>query len=190
MSGAASGTTTPVDRASRRGYGRQMSAAGQVQIVAGRDPVGVERLLRSLPDWFGIEEAIRSYVADAGDARFGSLLALDRGGEAGLGGSCVGVVLTRRHFDESAEIHLIAVAASHRGQGIGRRLVERAVDELAGDGVLVVSVHTVGPSFEHAGYAHTRGFYRALGFVPIEEHDGLDWSGPTVIMVRPMGRSR
>lgn len=39
---------------------------------------------------------------------------------------------------------------------------------------------------EDAGYAATRAFYAARGFVPMEEIDELDWGGPTLIMVKPL----
>lgn len=73
-----------------------------------------------------------------------------------------------------------------QGAGVGRLLVDTIVAQLQADGCAMLTVHTVGPSFEHAGYAATRAFYRALGFIPLEEHEGLDWSGPTLILVRPL----
>ncbi|MFT4217001.1 MAG: hypothetical protein QM619_07410 [Micropruina sp.] len=36
-----------------------------VTVERRRDPLAVERVLRTLPDWFGIEEAILGYVAKA-----------------------------------------------------------------------------------------------------------------------------
>lgn len=98
----------------------------------------------------------------------------------------VGVALIRRHFPETAGLHLIAVAPSSRGQGVGRLLVERAAADLMATGCALLAVHTVGPSFDDEPYAQTRRFYRRLGFLPLEEHTGLDWSGPTLILVRPL----
>jgi GNAT superfamily N-acetyltransferase len=148
-------------------------------IVARRSGEDVRRVLEALPDWFGDPDAIDNYVAAAEDVDFGSVLAVDDS-------TVVGVALTRRHFREAAELHLIAVHPGARGKGVGRRLVERVVADLASDGCTMLSVHTVGPSFENAAYAETRSFYRRVGFVPLEEHDGLDWPGPTLILVRPV----
>lgn len=75
-------------------------------IAARRDPTGVERVLRSLPEWFGIEEAIQQYVRDAADPAYESL---DR---------CVGVALISRHYPEAGELYLIAVDAVHRRAGV------------------------------------------------------------------------
>lgn len=150
-----------------------------VSITDQRDSAAVERVLRSLPKWFGIEEAIQQYARDAADANYQSLLAL-------RDGDCIGVALTRRHFAESAELHLIAVSASARRMGVGRTLVERAASDLRLSGAKALSVHTVGPSYADGGYAETRKFYASVGFIPIEEHNDLDWNGPTLILVMPL----
>ncbi|WP_368835184.1 GNAT family N-acetyltransferase [Kocuria sp. CPCC 205261] len=131
----------------------------------------MRRILEALPEWFGIPEAIDGYAADAADDSYGRPMALDDGAP-------VGVVLTRRHFPESAEIHLMAVHPDVRGTGIGRRLVERVVDDLSADGCTLLSVHPVGPSFANAPYAQTRAFYTRMVFLPLEEHEDLEWPGP------------
>ncbi|MBA8794003.1 ribosomal protein S18 acetylase RimI-like enzyme [Friedmanniella endophytica] len=146
-------------------------------ITARRDPESARRILTALPDWFGIPEAVEEYVNDVANDAFPCLVA-ERAGEV------VGFALLHRHYPESAELHLIAVDPSWRGREIGRELVEAHARQLAADGGRYLVVHTVGPSFEHAGYAATRAFYRALGFCPLEERTGIDWPGPTQILVR------
>ena len=148
-------------------------------LVYRRRPSAVRAILEGLPDWFGDPEAIDNYELAAADPKFVSLLALD-------GGEVVGAALIRRHFPETAEIHLIAVAHNHRGQRIGRALVDKIAGDLAADGCSMLTVHTVGPSFDNQPYANTRAFYRAAGFVPLEEHNNLDWAGPTLIMARAL----
>lgn len=143
---------------------------------SGRD---VRRILEALPDWFGEQDSIDGYVSDAENTHYESALAMDSG-------KVVGVSLVRRHFPQAAELHLIAVDPSVRGQGIGRLLVERIATGLAADGCVLLSVHTVGPSYDSPHYAQTREFYYRVGFTPLEEHDGLDWAGPTLILVRPL----
>jgi GNAT superfamily N-acetyltransferase len=148
-----------------------------LEIVHKQDPDAVRRILESLPDWFGDPEAIDNYVTAAGDLQFVSRVAVD-------GGDVVGVSLTRRHFRESAELHLIAADPAAQGRGTGRALLDQASADLRGDGCKMLSVHTVGPSFDNEPYARTRAFYSAMGFSPLEEHNNLDWHGPTLIMVR------
>ncbi|MEO5534907.1 MAG: GNAT family N-acetyltransferase [Pseudolysinimonas sp.] len=148
-----------------------------------RDPAGVDAILTSLPEWFGDPDAIANYVADAADPGFDSLLVRE-------GDRTVGVALIRRHFSESAELHLIAVAPHLRRTGAGRALVAEAARNLRADGCILLSVHTVGPSYENAAYFGTRAFYAAIGFLPLEEHEGLDWAGPTLILVMPLATPR
>lgn len=149
------------------------------EIVLKQDPVTVRRILESLPDWFEDPEAIDNYVSAAGDIQFVSRVAVELG-------NLLGVSLSRRHFCESAELHLIAVDPAAHGRGIGRALIDQATADLREDGCKLLSVHTVGPSFENEPYARTRAFYRAMGFYPLEEHNKLDWDGPTLIPVRQL----
>ncbi|MEZ2371482.1 GNAT family N-acetyltransferase [Arthrobacter sp. RCC_34] len=164
-------------------------------ITRRRDPAAVRRILESLPDWFGDPEAVTAYAGAAAEDEYLSFC-VERGGvgqdqadqdQAGPVREVVGIALVRRHFPESAELHLIAVSPEVRSQGAGRELVEHISRMLSEDGCLMLTVHTVGPSFPHEPYAQTRAFYRRLGFIPLEEHENLDWPGPTLILVRPLG---
>lgn len=150
-----------------------------ITLSAVRDPDAARAILDSLPDWFGIPEANDGYVRDVSDEGLKCLFAHD-------GERPVGVALVRRHFPESAELHLLAVSADAHRCGVGSALVERVAADLTADGASFLTVHTVGPSLDHEPYRKTRAFYTAMGFVPLEEHQRLDWDGPTIIMVRPL----
>ena len=147
------------------------------EVVRRADPAAVESVLASVPEWFGIPEANAQYVADA--ARLPSYLAVE-------GDEVLGVALVAQHVPESRELHLLAVRRDRHRQGIGRLLVEAVVADLRQAGVKLLEVHTVGPSYEDEGYARTRAFYVAVGFVPLTELQRIDWSGPTLILVRPL----
>lgn len=101
-------------------------------------------------------------------------------------GRVVGVALVDRHFPETVEIHLIAVAANHHGGGVGTALVSAIETDAVADGARLLEVKTVGPSYEDQGYAATRAFYAARGFLSLEELADLDWDGPTLVMVKPL----
>jgi GNAT superfamily N-acetyltransferase len=152
------------------------------EVIRDRDPDATGRILRALPSWFGIESAIDHYIAATADPEFDSWVARE-------GAAVIGVALVRRHFQESAELALLAVAPEWHGSGVGRRLVQAVVDALVSDDCQVLCVHTVGPSFVDEGYARTRAFYRAVGFIPIQEFTGIDWDGPTLVLVKPLVRA-
>jgi GNAT superfamily N-acetyltransferase len=135
--------------------------------------------LAGLPEWFGIPEAAQQYVADA--ASLSALVAISATGQP------VGVLVHRRHFPESIEVHVMAVARSYHRQGVGRALVDALVAHAAAEGARLMSVKTLGPSRPDGGYANTRRFYRACGFLPVEELHGLWGEGnPCLVMVKPL----
>lgn len=144
-----------------------------------RDPEAVQDILEKLPAWFGDPAAITEYARDAEDERFTSLMVDD-------GSTVRGVALLRGHFPESAELHLIAVSPDAHGTGAGSAMVSAAEELRARDGFRTLTVHTVGASFPSSDYEWTRLFYTSHGFTPREEHLGLDWPGPTVIMVKAL----
>jgi GNAT superfamily N-acetyltransferase len=144
------------------------------------EPATVERLLRKLPNWFGIESAISDYVEAA--RQLPAYLAWpDRAPAAGL---AAGALLAKRHFPSSAEIYLMAVDPAVHRQGAGRALISALEADLAVDHVQYLQVKTLGPSSPDAGYARTRLFYASAGFQPMEEITGL-WPGnPCLIMIK------
>ncbi len=140
------------------------------------DPAGVDSLLRSLPAWFGIDEAIVECVAPA--ARLPTYLARD------ADGTPIGVLLLERHFPDAAEVLVMAVAQTHHRAGIGRALLRAAEADLIADSVRLLQVKTLGPSRPDENYARTRLFYQASGFQPLEEIHGLWGVNPCLLMVK------
>ena len=136
-----------------------------------------EFILRDLPDWFGIEEALLGYVTDIATMEtFG----------AWCGEDLLGFVTLKRHSDRAAEIHVMAVRAPHHRRGIGRRLMQEAERRLRGAGVRWLQVKTLGPSHPDEGYRRTRAFYEALGYEPLEE-SASRWPGnPCLQMVKAL----
>ena len=139
-------------------------------------PGEVESILRDLPDWFGIEEAIVDYVDQARTLPTWA---------ARTGGAHVqGVCLVRDHGPHSAEIQLLAVRPERHRQGIGRALLEAAEDERRRAGVAFMQVKTLGPSDPSPEYGATRRFYQALGYRALEEFDADTlWSGNACLLM-------
>ncbi len=149
--------------------------------IVGPDPgpaPACERILRSVPEWFGIESALQQYVNDV--QRLPTFL-------ASADGEIVGFLSVREHFPESAEIHVMAVARDRHRQGLGRALLDAAETWLGARGCLYLQVKTVSPSRADESYARTRAFYGAMGFSPLEEFPTL-WSeaNPCLLMVKTL----
>ena len=118
-----------------------------------------EALLRSLPRWFGIEEALLMYARDSATKPTFALLDASR---------LVAFLTLHEHFATAWEIHCIAVSADARGKGHGSRLLAHAEAWLADRGVVFLQVKTIAATSPSAEYAETRKFYEARGFTPIQ----------------------
>jgi GNAT superfamily N-acetyltransferase len=136
-----------------------------------------QAILAGLPGWFGLPESNAAY---AGEAQNGPTWIASEADDP------LGLMILKPHF-AALEIHLLAVRADRRGQGLGRRLVAAAEAEARRRGARFVTVKTRGPSRPSSHYAETRAFYDAVGFWPIEEIDEI-WGpeNPCLYMVRPL----
>ena len=141
-------------------------------------PDDVARLLASVPEWFGIEEATAEYVQAAREKETWTVRDPD--------GAVVGVALVDRHFPVVAELHLTVVDRSHHGHGVGTELVRAIEADGRERGVLLLEVKTLGASHPDAGYARTRHFYERVGFLPLEETDLWGEQNPCLLMVKPL----
>ena len=151
----------------------------QYTIVQRSKPDAVERLLRALPDWFGIEQAVRDYVEDARTKP--TYLAVDS-----ESAEVLGALLITRHFPETAEMHVLAVDPEHHRRGIGGALARRFEDDMRAEGVRLLEVKTMGPSSPDESYAKTLAFYRAIGYLPLDELHGYWPEDPCLILVKPL----
>jgi N-acetylglutamate synthase-like GNAT family acetyltransferase len=103
-------------------------------------------------------------------------------------GEIAGFAAIHHHNADSAELHIIAVSRECHRRGVGRLLLKRIEREAVDAGARLLEVKTLGPSREDEGYARTRKFYLAMGFIPLEETTAL-WGedNPALIMVKPLG---
>ena len=147
--------------------------------TTGPIPETVERLLRELPAWFGIEAALQDYVTSA---RHLPTFA------ARLDDTIVGVCLVKPHGAHAAEICLLAVTPDLHRRGIGRALLEAVEQQATKDGRELLQVKTLGTTHPSPEYAATRRFYDALGYRHLEEFPaGTVWpDNPCLIMAKPI----
>jgi ribosomal protein S18 acetylase RimI-like enzyme len=153
-----------------------MRATGKIRIQTGaNDPQRVNDILRALPEWFELEDAISDFVEQA--RTLPSYLAV-------VDDAIVGVCLLKHHTPYSSEIHLMAVEPRCHRRGIGSALVAAVEQELIARRVEFLQVKTLGPSYRSPEYEMTRLFYEAVGFRALEEIDGLWPDNPCLIMVK------
>lgn len=136
-----------------------------------------EPILRALPDWFGIEEAIVDYVSEID--HLPTFLAVDPEQQA------VGFLSLKQHSPYAAEVYVMGVRLEAHHQGLGRALMAAAEAYLRGLDVEYLQVKTLAPSHPDTHYARTRLFYEAMGFRPLEVLPKLwdEWN-PCLLMVK------
>ena len=135
-----------------------------------------ERILRALPDWFGLEAALQGYAeAIPGLPTF----------LAKTGKQTVGFLSLKFHNPWSAEVYVMGILPAFHHNGIGRALIEKAEEHAKDRNIEYLQVKTLGPSNADASYAKTRAFYAAMGFRPLEEFSQIwDENNPCLVMVK------
>jgi N-acetylglutamate synthase-like GNAT family acetyltransferase len=157
-----------------------MGRAGEhlaVRPLVADDIPAIERILRDLPEWFGIETSVIEYVES---------LAASPGFVAIVDGEVAGFLALKEHNPDASEVHVMAVQRDSHRNGVGRALV-RAAEAYLVEHARLLQVKTLGPSQTDPGYARTRSFYLAMGFIPLEETTAI-WGddNPCLIMVKPL----
>jgi GNAT superfamily N-acetyltransferase len=141
-----------------------------------------EAVLRALPDWFGIEESLNQYVHDVDGLP--TFVAEEDAGAAHRP-VVVGLLAVEMHSAEAAEIHVGGVVPDRHRTGAGRALLAAAETWLREQGVTYLTVKTLSAADPDPGYAGTRAFYVAMGFVPLLELPTL-WGpkNPCLVMLK------
>ena len=135
-------------------------------------------ILRSLPDWFGIESAIRRFASDS--EKMPTFVAY-------VEGKPIGFASLHLHNRWTAEIHVMGVRPEFHGKGIGGKLLGESEKFLRKRRFKFLSVKTLGPSRADKWYEKTRKFYFSAGFRPVEEFKTF-WSksNPCLLMIKSL----
>lgn len=108
-------------------------------------------------------------------------------------GELLGFVIVDHRSARAAEIRWMAVAAAARGRGVGTRLLDQVMGELAEDGIRLVTVKTLDASAGYAPYLATRAFWEQRGFVHVDTIDPFpEWppGNPAAIYVAALATTR
>jgi ribosomal protein S18 acetylase RimI-like enzyme len=137
-----------------------------------RDAEACDAIIASLPDWFGLEEGIRDCAVAV---RSETGLVAEEGGQ-------VLAFLTWTEADGVAEITWMGAHVEHRREGLGRALVAVLLEELRTRDTAELRVKTLSSRHPDPGYAQTRAFYGAVGFVEVAELDIWGPENPCVLL--------
>lgn len=135
-------------------------------------------ILRNLPEWFGIEEAIVNYIQTVKETIFYA---------AYVDESPVGFIGIKSNSKYTAEVYVMGVLKEHHRKGIGKALMTEAERIIKESTFKFLMVKTLSDSHPDVHYAKTRELYSATGFYPLEEIIEI-WGdeNPCLLMVKKL----
>jgi GNAT superfamily N-acetyltransferase len=136
-------------------------------------------ILRSLPKWFGIEEAIKEYVDGVCDKDF---FVAENNGEH------IGFFAIDYPHKNVANLYVLGINEEYHRKGMGTMLYSHVEDYIKSIGYSYISVYTLSSKSSYEYYARTREFYRKQGFVDAYESDKIwDEDNPFLLMIKFVG---
>ena len=150
-----------------------MTGSAHLKVILESDPARKrelqERLTSRLQQWFSQPDS---------NARYASQAEVLDGYVAEIGEVRCGLLLLKHIGPVSAEIYWLGVDPGRHRSGVGRALIEAAVNGLDRD-VRYLFVATLHPSVAYEPYQRTRRFYEASGFAYVlDEHFVADPANP------------
>ena len=141
-----------------------------------------DEILRSLPEWFGIENAIRDYTNNVKSLDFVT---------TSLFGKPVGFCALKLHYGINCELYVLGIFKEFQNRGIGSIMI-KGVENFARDKKMsFLTVKTVSENSPDQNYARTRLFYTSCGFRPLEEFPTLwDKNNPCLYMYMPLSSAQ
>jgi GNAT superfamily N-acetyltransferase len=137
-----------------------------------------ERLTALLPAWFGRPESNARYAAQA---------ELLDGYVAERDGVRCGLLCLKWSGNLGAEVYWTGVDPSCHRSGIGRALIDAAVDVARKRGVRYLFVLSLHPDAADESYQKTRRFYESVGFAHVlDEHFPEDPDCPLAYYLKPL----
>ncbi|MBT3273983.1 MAG: GNAT family N-acetyltransferase [Spirochaetales bacterium] len=119
-----------------------------------------DRILRNLPEWFGIEEAIVDYADTVRSLPFVT---------ASDGKNVIGFCAIKVHYGINADLYVLGIIKKYHRLGIGTRMLAFTEGYMRENRIPYLTVKTLSERHPDKNYADTRAFYKHFGFQPFEE---------------------
>jgi GNAT superfamily N-acetyltransferase len=130
-----------------------------VEITDSNEKQAIARkVLEALTDWFEIEESREEYISGCVDWTF---FAAKEGEEA------VGFLCLKETGKATVELAVMGVLKEHHRSGVGRQLVDKAIEVAESSGYEFMQVKTVKMGV-YEDYDITNRFYISCGFKELE----------------------
>ena len=130
-----------------------------VEITDSNEKQAIAReILEALTDWFGVEESREEYISGSAGWTFFAA----KGTEGPIGFLCL-----KETGKSTVELAVMGVLMEHHRSGVGRRLVEKAIETARLQGYEFMQVKTVKMGI-YEDYDRTNLFYISCGFKEFE----------------------
>lgn len=130
-----------------------------VEITDSNEKQAIAReILEALTDWFGVEESREEYISGSAGWTFFAA----KGTEGPIGFLCL-----KETGKSTVELAVMGVLMEHHRSGVGRRLVEKAIETARLQGYEFMQVKTVKMGV-YEDYDRTNLFYISCGFKEFE----------------------
>ncbi|MCK5811905.1 MAG: GNAT family N-acetyltransferase [Clostridiales bacterium] len=141
-----------------------------------RKSVVCDKILRTLPEWFGIESAIVEYNQKVKQLDFIKIKYQQE---------VIGFCAYQVNYGINCDLYVLGIYRDFHRFGIGSKLIEYINDEVKKQEVKYLSVKTLSDKHVDSYYERTRNFYIKNGFYPFEEFKDL-WGkeNPCLLMIK------
>ena len=130
-----------------------------VEITDSNEKQAIAReILEALTDWFGVEESREEYISGSAGWTFFAA----KGTEGPIGFLCL-----KETGKATVELAVMGVLMEHHRSGVGRQLVEKAMETARLQGYEFMQVKTVKMGI-YEDYDRTNLFYTSCGFKEFE----------------------
>lgn len=141
-------------------------------------PSIAESVLKSLPDWFGLEEATKNYINNSQELPM--LIAYEKE-------SPVGFISIKKHTPSTSELYVMGVHPQFHLLSHGKQMIAILEKHLINEGVEFLQAKTLSEDRECNNYLKTRLSYNSQGFKEVEVFPTL-WGkdNPCLLMIKAL----
>lgn len=134
------------------------------------------KILRDLPEWFGIDESTKEYIEKVAQYTFIA---------AYVDNEVAGFYSLRRENKDTLDMYVLGVLKKYHNTGIGTRLQEYVNDYAMLKKYTYMMVITLAEKANNFEYSLTRKFYLKMGFRDFYQNDKIfDSYNPAQILIK------
>ncbi len=134
------------------------------------------KVLRDLPEWFGIEESTKEYIDKVVNYPFIA---------AYIKGEVAGFYSLREENKDTLDMYVLGVLKKYHNKGVGTKLQEYVNDYAKVKKYKYMMVITLAEKSNNYEYSLTRKFYLKMGFVDFYQNDDIfDSNNPAQILIK------